>query len=315
MGIKGLRFFLKSKNCLFEEDVHFSFFKGKKIAIDASYFIYKFKALKKDLFLEEFIKLILIFYQNNIQPIFIFDGIPPKEKKMEREKRSLKKKEIINKIEILQQNPTNAEQKKKILQLENCIVNISKKDFDDLKFLLTNFGVLFITAKEEAEIFSAELVKKKIVDAVMTKDSDVLACSAPLIISDFNILKKKFTIIRMKNILTSLQINEKSWLDFCILCGTDFNTNIYQIGPVKAFKYIEKYKDFENMKKEKLNIIPNYIDVRKIFQPKIPENFEIPLEEKNINSEEMYKLIKNENLDLNLIQEIKNLIHFSDIDS
>jgi len=42
-------------------------------------------------------------------------------------------------------------------------------------------------------------------------------------------------------------LDEASWLDLCIMCGTDFNDNIPRIGPVTSLNYIKKYKNIETI--------------------------------------------------------------------
>ena len=44
--------------------------------------------------------------------------------------------------------------------------------------------------------------------------------------------------LNIKNILDGLEIDYFQFRDLCIMCGTDYNKNIYGIGPEKAFKLI-----------------------------------------------------------------------------
>jgi 5'-3' exonuclease len=109
------------------------------------------------------------------------------------------------------------------------------------------FGIPYITAPGEAEILCAELVKRGVADAVMTKDTDVLACCVPIMLCDVDIGTKEFTQIRIETILSGLKLDELSWLDLCIMCGTDFNDNIPRVGPVTSLNYIKKYKTIETI--------------------------------------------------------------------
>ena len=40
------------------------------------------------------------------------------------------------------------------------------------------------------------------------------------------------------------------FIDVCILCGCDYNTNIEGIWPIKAYNYIEEFSSIENVIKK-----------------------------------------------------------------
>ena len=45
----------------------------------------------------------------------------------------------------------------------------------------------------------------------------------------------------------SLGLSRESFIDLCILCGTDFSGTIQGIGPTRALQWIQKYKTIENV--------------------------------------------------------------------
>jgi len=281
MGIKGLRDLLKKQLSCYEEQVPMKNFENKKIVIDASLFICMYKAARKEMYEEAFINLFAALLENNIHPTFVFDGQSPKEKSNEKKKRAEKKDALITRVEKLEDDFDQYKKTGKISQnlqdisgkvqtsiivkgattttfsaskvkhyiekLRDSILNITDVDFKNLQELLTIFGIPYITAKGEAEILCAELVKRGIADAVMTKDTDVLACCVPIMLYDVNLGTKEFTQIRIETILSGLDLDETSWLDLCIMCGTDFNDNIPRVGPVTSFNYIKKYKNIETI--------------------------------------------------------------------
>lgn len=281
MGIKGLRDLLKRHVPSYEERVPMKAFENKKIVVDASLFIYMYKAARKEMYEEAFMMLFSTLIENNIQPTFVFDGKSPKEKTNERKKRSDKKNASIARIKKLEDDlekynntgdisqdllnisgkirPTQViikgistdfsttKVKQYIEKLRGNILHITDDDFKNVQELLTMFGINYITAKGEAEILCAELVKRGIADAVMTKDTDVLACCVPVMLYDVDLGAKEFTQIKIETILSGLELDEASWLDLCIMCGTDFNDNISRIGPVTSLNYIKKHKNIETI--------------------------------------------------------------------
>ena len=78
MGIRMLNKFLQDKCKSSISRVNLSKLSGKKIAVDISIYLYKF--LGENALLENLYLMISIFRENNIIPLFIFDGKPPAEK-------------------------------------------------------------------------------------------------------------------------------------------------------------------------------------------------------------------------------------------
>ena len=80
MGIKHLNQFLTEKcdNHAIKK-MHLSKFSGKRIAVDASIYLYRF--MGENRFIEYMYLMISIFKEYKIDPIFIFDGASPPEKK------------------------------------------------------------------------------------------------------------------------------------------------------------------------------------------------------------------------------------------
>jgi 5'-3' exonuclease len=279
MGIKGIRDLLKKNLSSYEERVPMKDFENKKIVVDASLFICMYKAARKEMYEEAFMTLFVALLEHNIHPTFVFDGQSPKEKSNEKKKRAEKKEALIGRVKKLESvfeeyNKTGeinqdlhdingkvcstqiigkgvsvefsaSKVKQYIEKLRGNILHITDADFKNVKELLTMFGIPYITAAGEAEILCAELVKRGLADAVMTKDTDVLACCVPIMLYDVDLGAKEFTQISIENILSGLELDKASWLDLCIMCGTDFNDTIPRVGPVTSLKYIKKYKNIE----------------------------------------------------------------------
>ena len=106
MGIKDLTAFLKDKcpECIVKTSLH-ELNKSKthkRAAIDTSLFFYKYKYKMDELFINEFVEQINRLLINNITPIYVFDGIPPIEKKDTIESRKNKRNEYKEQLKILE---------------------------------------------------------------------------------------------------------------------------------------------------------------------------------------------------------------------
>lgn len=299
MGIKGIRELLKKKIENFEEKQPINSFSGKKIVVDASIFVCMYKAVQKITFEEAFMNLFVVLLENYIEPVFVFDGKSPEEKSLEKQKRTVQKKLQYDRVERLELDLSKYKKNKEISQelwvinnkkvlpsrllpneqifsfskvetyvkkLRSQILEIREIDFVILRELLFLFGIPFITAKGEAEILCSKLVRHNYADAVLTKDTDVLACCSHTMLSEINITEQLFTVIKLENILETLKIDENSWIDLCIMCGTDFNENIPNIGPVRSLSYIQKYKALETISEHINTDILSYQKTRNLFQ-------------------------------------------------
>jgi 5'-3' exonuclease len=93
MGIKNLNRFLRD-NCKKKSIYKASLkdLRGKTIVIDTSIYLYKF--LGENALMENMYLFISTLLDNDITPIFIFDGKPPPEKREILLERRLGKKEI-----------------------------------------------------------------------------------------------------------------------------------------------------------------------------------------------------------------------------
>jgi 5'-3' exonuclease len=299
MGIKGIRDLLKKQIENFEEKQPVSLFSGKKIVVDASFYVCMYKAVQKNTFEEAFMNLFVVLLENKIEPVFVFDGKAPEEKTLEKQKRTIKKKMQYARVEQLELDLVNYKKNKEISQdlwninnkqvlpsrllpnekmfsfnkvemyvkkLRSQILEIREKDFVILRELLLLFGIPFITAKGEAEILCSKLVRNNYADAVLTKDTDVLACYSHTMLSDINLPEQMFTVIKLKKILDGLTLDENSWVDLCIMCGTDFNENIPNIGPIRSLSYIQKYKTLEEISGHINTDKLSYDKTRNLFQ-------------------------------------------------
>ena len=96
-------------------------------------------------------------------------------------------------------------------------------------------------------------------------------------------------------------MNHDEFIDMCILCGCDYCPTIPKVGPVRAMKYIHKYKSIENLinSDEKINIPEEfknkYVASRglfKVFDGKIDlEN--LPISKSKYDPDGIYKYLVN----------------------
>jgi flap endonuclease-1 len=117
--------------------------------------------------------------------------------------------------------------------------------------------------------------------ACCSKDSDCLVFGSVNTILGLKASSKECVFINLPEVLSGLGLDYDSFVDFCILCGTDYNENIKGWGPARALTMIKQFKSIEAMidaksitgeEAEKLK----YTDIRESFKnPLVSEDCEI----------------------------------------
>ena len=193
MGIKSLTKLIKQKAPDSIETSQYHKLSGKRIAIDASLYIYqclmnvrhngKYFTNDKDKVTSH---ISGIFYKNvnllalNITPVYIFDGKPPEEKREVIKCRQEKAKAAKTALENAIGDETCSDSTKD--KLEKKTIRLTKTHIDDIKQLLNLMGIEYLHIDGEGEALASELCRIGYVDYVMTEDMDTLPFGCPRLI-------------------------------------------------------------------------------------------------------------------------------------
>lgn len=296
MGIKSLTQLIKNKTDNSIHNKNIEEYTGKKIALDASLFIYQ--SLMNYRYNNDFIKnkegnnishTLGIFNKlqnlmsHNIIPVVIFDGKPPIEKtNVINARKSIQKKAE----EELNNSDLNLS-KSKIDLLKKKTIRITYEHIDEIKTLLNLMGVWWIHIDGEAEGIASELCRKGIVDYVMTEDMDSLVFETPKLIRKCvfkNIKNYEYSLFDLNEILEKLNMTINEFKDMCILMGCDYVQPIPRIGNITAYKLMKSHGSIENIIKwndinKKYDIPSNYLETYQnalylfnIFRDKLDES-------------------------------------------
>jgi 5'-3' exonuclease len=316
MGIKNLHQFLKKKCPHVYQTVSLNKFKHKTIAVDLSIYLFKYKIIFGAKWLDAFLYLIANMNEKYINLIFVYDTKSPPEKEMERRLRSearaklkakldkikniwdqIKPKEMnvedfvvpeiedhvfmqfINRQVSINNTVSTRTVEEEIQKIENSLTYISSIDFGITKLLFHACGIPTMDAEGEAEATCAALNINNFVTGVLTDDTDVLAYSTPLMIYKLNFEEHTCIEIDYEYLLQELGLNREAFLDFCIMCGTDYNPTIPRIGCERAFKLIQEYGSIENIGLYNPTVaidVLNYKRIREIFNYQLRDNTTIP---------------------------------------
>jgi len=301
MGIKNFNKFLRDKCPIVFEQVHLSMYMYKKVAIDISLYLHKYKAISGENWLSMFINLVSSLRKNEIHCVFIFDGKAPPEKREEQLKRKIEKEKLEKQVIILEdaideyyktrnvsdvlislyktrKSPQRLLGKssnkidmdwveEKVSKKRNQIINISPDDFNTVKQLFDILKVPYYTADCEAEKLCSKLCIDGSVDAVLSEDTDIIAYKAPKFLTKIDTRACTCSLLSYNNILENLELNSTQLLDLCIMCGTDYNPNIHKVGAHTAYKHLKSFGSIEEIgKNTKLDIsVLKFLRGRELF--------------------------------------------------
>ena len=301
MGIANLNKFLRAHCPEVFRQIKLNEIATLKGAVDISLFIFKYKTVFGDSWLHALLNLLMCIRRNNIHACFIYDTSAPKEKDEERKRRKEQKSKLDEKLAFLSAalekaqltgeidpiliefNKTLPEKKSLLMPKERGIdlniiacevakklnqsVSIGESDFVESKKLLDVLGIPWFQAVMEAETTCADLCINKKVDVVFSDDSDVLCYGAPFAITNVNTGLDTAVLVSHSEILESLGLTHDQFIDFCIMCGTDYNKNIPKIGPETAFKLIKSHGTIEAIAESGIDVsILNHVRVRDLFK-------------------------------------------------
>ena len=263
MGIKHLNRYLTGicdNNAI--RKLHLREFSGKKVVIDASIYLYRFIGEKK--LIEHMYLMVSIFKTYNIEPVFIFDGASPPEKKeilderRENKRIAEKKYETIKKdLEKVDDNEEKYEMMNEMEKLKKQFIYIKDSDYKVVKQLLDDSGVHWIDAPGEADELCAHFMHTGQAYACLSEDMDMFAYGCCRILRHFSLVKHNVLFYDLEQILCQLQMNVKEFRQVIVLSGTDYNkeetTNLFD-----SIKWFHAYK--KNIILSEDNIQPTFYE-------------------------------------------------------
>lgn len=285
MGIKGIKQVIKkhAPDAITELDI--SQLKNKKVAIDSSIFLYRFRySFSGDNFhILGFLYKIIELLQANIIPVFVFDGKPPDAKKETLAKRSdtrAKSKERLSELngqksKLIEEVDWNQEsidefidsgsdseavdqekldRKKKIKEIKKLDQEISKIEKNTL-YVGKNHSLEVIELLKFIGIPFFEApgeAEESCAFLQKTGQVDYILTedTDSLTFGSKSVLfltkdKNTFNLCTLAKVLEQMEITFESFVDLCILCGCDYTCTIPKVGPVTAYTGIKKYTTIE----------------------------------------------------------------------
>lgn len=230
--------------------INLSTYANKKIAIDASIYIYRFcynpLAKGKNPHVIGFYNLLKNLLLLKITPIVIFDGAQPEIKRFEIEKRKREKEEKLARIAELS-SKNDKESLAELEILKKRIITFSDETYTDIINICNLLSVQSFRAKFEADSLCLSLYKNNMIDAILSEDNDILMGGCEKVLSKFN-YSNELEETTLSTALESLSLTYEEFVEVCILTGTDYTKEtLAGMGPVTSYNSIKKYGSIDKV--------------------------------------------------------------------
>jgi len=260
------------------ELLHPSELKGYRVAVDAHNLMYVCRAVVRrsliysrnvvtqpldeselDIpWLSEMMRRMLEMMGKGITPVLVMDGPPPPEKEETRSERSEEKKKVQAKLQqemqrnILRDGVDILQNVRRLMLQLNTLPSYS---VDMAIHFFRELGLEVIESNTDGERLCAALCIEGYAAAVLSSDGDTLAHGAPVVIRGWGPESTSGTgtkgwndhyrIVRLQQLLQQMELCESYFLDFCILCGCDYNKRVRGIGVKRALALVKKHHTIE----------------------------------------------------------------------
>ncbi|KAJ1725130.1 DNA repair protein rad2 [Coemansia erecta] len=115
---------------------------------------------------------------------------------------------------------------------------------EDIRMMLSLFGIPYITAPMEAEAQCAVLINSGLVDGMVTDDSDAFLFASSADTSVYRHFFQKDRFVEMyasKNIYHDSSLAQRDFIFLAYLLGSDYTVGIKGIGPVLAMEALAEF--------------------------------------------------------------------------
>ncbi|KAJ2476654.1 hypothetical protein IWW56_004796 [Coemansia sp. RSA 2131] len=101
---------------------------------------------------------------------------------------------------------------------------------------------------EESEGVCSQLYRAGVVDAVCSEDLDVVALGARLLRGLYSFdARSPMALVDAQKACEELGLSRESFVDLCILCGTDFASTLEKVGPITALRLVREHGSIERI--------------------------------------------------------------------
>ncbi|UPV99404.1 flap endonuclease-1 [Halorussus gelatinilyticus] len=215
------------------------------------------------------------FFENDLTPVFVFDGAVTDHKSAEIEQRREERAKREEKLEEAREEGDAVE----IARLDAHTQRLTDTIQRTTRELFDRLDVPYIEAPAEGEAQAAHMNRTGAVDYCGTEDYDSLLLGAPLTLRQLT-SKGDPELMDFEATLEEHDVTWEQLVDIGILCGTDFNEGVSGVGPKTALKEVKEHGDVWGVLEARGASIEKDVDViRELFlNPTVSDDYEFDAE-------------------------------------
>lgn len=211
------------------------------------------------------------FFENDITPVFVFDGVVTDLKEGEISERRAAKERAEAKAQAARDRGDGIE----AARLEARTQRLTDAIQRTTRELLDLLDVPYLEAPAEGEAQAAHMAKTGDVDYAGTEDYDALLFGSPRTLRQLT-SKGDPECMDLEATLETHDLTYEQLVDVGILCGTDFNEGVSGIGPKTALKEIREHDDLFSVLDAREAAIGSAEAVRELFlDPDVTDEYEL----------------------------------------
>ncbi|KYH26845.1 flap endonuclease 1 [Halalkalicoccus paucihalophilus] len=210
------------------------------------------------------------FFENDLVPVFVFDGVVTDLKEGEVSERRAAKERAAAKARAARDRGDGIE----AARLEARTQRLTDAIQRTTRELLDLLDVPYVEAPAEGEAQAAHMAKAGDVDYAGTEDYDALLFGSPLTLRQLT-SKGDPECMDLEATLAAHDLTYEQLVDVGILCGTDFNEGVHGMGPKTAVKAIHEHGDLLSVLDSRDAAIGSVEAVRELFlDPDVTDDYE-----------------------------------------
>jgi flap endonuclease-1 len=208
------------------------------------------------------------FFENDLTPVFVFDGAVTELKADEVQARREQRERYEDQLEEARERGDAVA----VARLDSRTQRLTEAIVETTRELLGLLDVPVVDAPAEGEAQAAYMARRGQVDYAGTEDYDALLFGAPLTLRQLT-SKGDPELMNLDATLSAHDLTWEQLVDVAILCGTDFNEGITGVGPKTAVDLLHEYGDLWSVFESEDLHIENAERIRKLFlDPAVDED-------------------------------------------
>jgi flap endonuclease-1 len=214
------------------------------------------------------------FFENDLTPVFVFDGgvtdLKAEEVQARREKRERAEEEL--------KAARAAGESVEAARLEARTQRLTAVIQQTTRELLERLDVPYVEAPAEGEAQAAHMTAIGEADYAGSEDYDTLLFGAPQTLRQLT-SNGDPELMNLDETLAALSLTREQLVDVAMLCGTDFNDGISGIGPKTAVSEIREHTDLFGVLEAREEAISHADRIRRLFlDPPVTEDYTLDLD-------------------------------------